>query len=325
MDPFTIASIGGSILGAGASIFGANSAADAQEEAAKRQAQAANRNMLMQLGIQEPQRNIGYQALGDLASLYGYSMPGYSSLNQLTATLNPIKSKNVVKALESGMTFDQIRQMGTIDSSLNKKAIRRLTRAGLTMEQIQQLSAGQNLGGAAPATGAPATGTPGTPAPGQPQAGNMSRFFTSPDYTFRRDEGQRDIGNSFAARGGAASGNALRALSEFNGNLASAEYGNYTNRLMQMAGIGQVANQNVAGASNNYTNQLMNTQQQTGDARASGILGATNGVVNSINTGLNNWLMSRYLNQPQNSPYGPYSGGYQLPPYATPPFNPGSI
>lgn len=316
---------GASILGAGIGVMGAKSAANAPEEAAKRQAQAANRNMLMQLGIQEPQRNIGYQALGDLASLYGYSMPGYSSLNQLTATLNPIKSKNVVKALESGMTFDQIRQMGTIDSSLNKKAIRRLTRAGLTMEQIQQLSAGQNLGGAAPATGAPATGTPGTPAPGQPQAGNMSRFFTSPDYTFRRDEGQRDIGNSFAARGGAASGNALRALSEFNSNLASAEFGNYTNRLMQMAGMGQVANQNVAGASNNYTNQVMNTQQQAGDARASGILGATNSVANGINSGINNWLMSRYLSQPPaNSAYGPYAGGYQLPPYITP-YNPGSI
>lgn len=315
--------VAASAISAGAGIFGANQAANAQADAARDQARTARRNMLVQLGMAEPQRNVGYQALGDLASLYGYSMPEYSTLNQLTATLTPISSKNMAKALRNGATFEQLQQMGTLEGSLNPKAVKRLTRAGLTMEQIQQLGAGQNLGGAAP--GAPAAGTPGTPATGQLQAGNMSRFFTSPDYTFRRDEGQRDIGNSFAARGGAASGNALRALSEFNGNLASAEYGNYTNRLMQMAGMGQVANQGVSSASNNYTNQLMNTQQQAGDARASGILGATNGVVNSINTGLNNWLMSRYLNQPQNSPYGPYSGGYQLPPYATPPFNPGSI
>ena len=318
--PWIIA--GGSVIGAGLGLLGGKTAANAQADAARNQERTARRNMFVQLGLAEPQRNVGYQALGDLASLYGYSMPGYSSLNHLTATLNPINSKNVVKALQNGMTFEQIQQMGTLDPSLDKKAIKRLRRAGLTMDQIQQLSSGQNLAGAAPATpGAPgATGTPG-----QTQPGNMSRFFTSPDYTFRRDEGQRDIGNSFAARGGAASGNALRALSEFNSNLASAEFGNYTNRLMQMAGMGQVANQNVAGASNNYTNQVMNTQQQAGDARASGILGATNSVANGINSGINNWLMSRYLSQPPaNSAYGPYAGGYQLPPYITP-YNPGSI
>jgi hypothetical protein len=106
----------------------------------------------------------------------------------------------------------------------------------------------------------------------------MSRFFTSPDYNFRRTEGERGIGNSFAARGGAASGNALRALSEFNSNLASGEYGNYVNRLFSMAGMGQVANSQAGNAGQQYTNGVSQANTAQGDARASGVLGTTNSI-----------------------------------------------
>src|SRR5262245_41030892 len=59
---------------------------------------------------------------------------------------------------------------------------------------------------------------------------DYSNFYKSPDYTFRRDEGIRGIERTAAARGGAASGNALKALAEFNSNLAAGEFGNYFNR-----------------------------------------------------------------------------------------------
>lgn len=113
-------------------------------------------------------------------------------------------------------------------------------------------------------------------------AGDMSQFFTSPDYNFRRSEGQRDIGNSFAARGGAASGNALRALSEFNSNLASGEFGNWWNRTASQAGVGQTTASNLgslgANAASNIGNINMGAATNAGqfgiagaNARASGL------------------------------------------------------
>lgn len=112
--------------------------------------------------------------------------------------------------------------------------------------------------------------------------GDMSSFQASPDYQFVRSEGQRDIGNSFAARGGAASGNALKALDEYNKNLASGEYNNWWNKQSGLAGLGSGAATTVAGAGANSTasisNNLLNSAQGYGnnlryaaDARASGI------------------------------------------------------
>lgn len=157
--------------------------------------------------------------------------------------------------------------------------------------------------------------------PAQPagEPGDMSRFFTSPDYTFRRDEGQRDIGNTFAARGGAASGNALRALTGFNQNLASGEYNNYVARLMQMAGLGQAATTTGVQAGQAAANNIGNALMAQGDARASGYMGAANSIASGVNSGLNAWLWNRYLNQtPQAAPtssysqYGPWADAYRF-------------
>jgi hypothetical protein len=153
------------------------------------------------------------------------------------------------------------------------------------------------------------------------EGGNFSRFFTSPGYQFRRDEGQRDIGNSFAAKGGAASGNALRALTEFNQNMASNEFGNYQNALFNMAGMGQTATNTGIAAGQNTANNVSGLMQGIGDSRASGVMGGANSVMGAINSGLDGYYWNKYLNgrntgggsAPTNSLYGPYSGGYRFP------------
>jgi hypothetical protein len=118
---------------------------------------------------------------------------------------------------------------------------------------------------------------------GSPQtAPDYSAFFKSPDYTFRRDEGTRGIERTAAARGGAFSGNALKALNEFNSNLAAGEFGNYFNRQAALAGIGQAATAqtNQAGL---YTGSMVgNALQNQGDARASGIVGQYNAYGNAL-------------------------------------------
>jgi len=129
--------------------------------------------------------------------------------------------------------------------------------------------------------------------PGVQGSGSLTRFFASPDYQFRLTEGQRNLGNSWAAKGGAFSGNALKALNEYNSNLAAGEYGNYFNRLTTLAGLGSAATNNVANAANNNTNALMQTTQAAGDARASGVLGAANSISGALNSGLNNWMLYR--------------------------------
>jgi hypothetical protein len=308
--------IGGSAaLSAGLGIIGSKSAADAQEEAAKQSAEVQRRNMLLQLGLAEPARNLGYQAMGDLSALYGYGMSPYPTQQNLASSLTHIKSKDVVKQLRRGATVDQIAQFGSLGGRLNGKAMKRLTKAGLSMEQIQQLSAGGRAAGASP--GQPAA----TQAPQQTQASMFDRFRQTPGYQFALQEGTRDIGNSFAARGGAASGNALRALNQFNSGLASQTFNTERNALMQMAGMGQVATGQAGNAGNNYAQGVGQSQMAQGDARASGIMGAANSIGNAVNSGFNNYYMGQYLNRmpqggaqpPAYSPYGPYGDGYKFP------------
>jgi hypothetical protein len=313
MDPLTGALIGGGISALGG-ILGSNSAADAQEEAAKQSAEVQRRNMLLQLGLAEPSRNLGYQAMGDLSALYGYGMSPYPTQQNLASTLTHIKSKDVVKQLRRGATVDQIAQFGSLGGRLNGKAMKRLTKAGLSMEQIQQLSAGGRAAGASP--GQPAA----QQAPQQTQASMFDRFRQTPGYQFALQEGTRDIGNSFAARGGAASGNALRALNQFNSGLASHTFNTERNALMQMAGMGQVATGQAGNAAGQYANAQSASQMAQGDARASGIMGGVNSLGNAVNAGFNNYYMGQYLHkmpqggaQPAYSPYGPYGDGYKFP------------
>lgn len=134
-------------------------------------------------------------------------------------------------------------------------------------------------------------------------SGDMSGFFASPDYNFRRNEGMRDIGGSFAARGGAASGNALEALANFNSNLASGEYGNWWNRQAGLLDAGQGGTAQTAQAGQNAANNISAGYQNIGDARASGIIGTGN----AIGGAMNNWLL--YRGGYGGGGYGGYGGG----------------
>lgn len=126
---------------------------------------------------------------------------------------------------------------------------------------------------------------PGQIAPTQPgQPGNMSRFFTSPDYQFRLNEGIAANDRSAAARGGALSGNAIRGNTAYASNLAAGEYNNYVNRLMAIMGIGTNATNNAVQANQNYTNNAMQNAWAQGDARASGVAGYTGAGVGLLNT-----------------------------------------
>jgi hypothetical protein len=116
------------------------------------------------------------------------------------------------------------------------------------------------------------------------QAGSdMSGFFTSPGYQFRRDEGTRGIERTAAAQGGAFSGNALKALAEFNSGLASQEFGQYFNQLASIAGLGQTATAQTGAMGANHANNASRNALYAGDARASGIENQANIIGQGVN------------------------------------------
>jgi hypothetical protein len=116
-------------------------------------------------------------------------------------------------------------------------------------------------------------------------------FQASPDYNFVRSEGIRDIGNSFAAQGGAMSGNAMRALTEYNTGLASGEYGNWFARRLNKAGMGADAATNIGALGANRAANAGNAYQNAGDARSSGILGRSAAIGNAMNGAYNTYRL----------------------------------
>lgn len=131
----------------------------------------------------------------------------------------------------------------------------------------------------------------GTSALGRLQ--DPTAFTQSPGYNFVRREGNRDIGNSFAARGGALSGNALRGITQYNQNLASQEYNNWFNQQSNLAGLGQTSAQSLGSLGQNSANNVANLLGNQGNARASGIEGQTNAYTNLIGNLLSTWNRGR--------------------------------
>jgi len=116
-------------------------------------------------------------------------------------------------------------------------------------------------------------------------------FEASPGYDWRRSEGTRNLENVFSAKGGG--GNAMRALSEWNQNLASNEYGNWWNQQSTLAGMGSAATSGTAMAGMNSANQISNQYGQIGDNLASIGMWGNNQQANAMNSGISNLLYSQ--------------------------------
>jgi hypothetical protein len=139
--------------------------------------------------------------------------------------------------------------------------------------------------------------------PTQPfNAAALEAFKNSPDYQFAFNEGQRALEFSNAAKGGLLSGNNMRDLTTFGQGMATQNFGNYANRLLQLAGIGQNA---AAGQGNQINN--------AGQAQASGIVGMTNALNSSLGGAANNLMLYNLLNGQNNpSAYAGSTGSYNF-------------
>lgn len=139
-------------------------------------------------------------------------------------------------------------------------------------------------------------------------------FTTSPGYQFRLEEGENAINRSAAARGGVLSGATLKALNRFNQDYASNEYQNFLANYYQsltpyqsLADKGMTATMAGAQQGNQVGANIGQNQIYAGNALAQGYIGAGNaqagGAINNanvwngaINSGINNYLMWKYMN-----------------------------
>ncbi len=145
---------------------------------------------------------------------------------------------------------------------------------------------------------------------------SMSDFTADPGYNFRLQQGQKALEGSAAARGGLLGGDTMRALTNYNQDAASAEYGaafdryninntNTFNRLSSVAGLGQTATANIGTQGMNMANQVGSNMTGMGNANAAANVSTANSINSAIGTGMNTWMMNQYLNRPAgtSSPY----------------------
>lgn len=100
------------------------------------------------------------------------------------------------------------------------------------------------------------------------QEERLALFQESPGYQFRLEQGQQALERSQAAKGGLLSGRAVLEAQRFGQGEASAEYGNYINRLQSLAGMGQAAAGGAANVITGTATQLANFDLGVGQLQA---------------------------------------------------------
>lgn len=134
----------------------------------------------------------------------------------------------------------------------------------------------------------------------------MSVFTQDPGYQFNLAEGQKAIDRSLAARGKALSGAGIKEGMRYASGLASQEFGNFYNRLANIAGLGQggvntSAQAGMSTASNigNAYSNIGAGAQNAANARGSAYMTGAQAVNNAAQGGVSNYLLSEYLNTPK--------------------------
>lgn len=152
---------------------------------------------------------------------------------------------------------------------------------------------------------------------GSPSPQSLAAFTNSPDYQFALQQGTQAMQRSAAAGGTLISGGQLKAGQEFGQGLASQQYGNYYNRLLSLAQIGQSAASGTATNALTAGGQIGNSIQAAGQATASGIVGGSNalsGGLTSASSAIGTSLLASKLGIGNNGSSGStslssYTGG----------------
>jgi hypothetical protein len=138
---------------------------------------------------------------------------------------------------------------------------------------------------------------------------DYSQFTSSPDYQFAQQQGNLAVQRQLAATGQEASGGALKAISDYNQGLASQQYGNYYNRLLSLAQMGNNAATGLNNTSTQMSSNIGNTTQAVGQAQASGIVGGVNALSSAASSIPQGLLLSQLVGNQNKSGYGTSPNG----------------
>ena len=298
LDPASWAMIGSAVIGAGSSIFGANKASDAMQSSSAAQNALAQQIYGQQRADQQPYMQSGYQALNALNRLYGLGQVStdtsdYGSLAGAGTGLRPTPLRNKKRTIyvdKDGYGY---------------------TQAQYGENKGEWIATGQQYKQYALPAKPAAPVQPTTPA--QTEQDRYGGFYASPGYQFRLDEGGRALDRSAAARGMLLSGAQNKALTRYGQGVASSEFNQYANALRNIAGLGQVANSEVANAASNYGANAGNALMQQGMARASGYLGTAGtigSIANNVMASIPYWRSNNAAPSQQAGYAAPGTGGF---------------
>lgn len=116
-----------------------------------------------------------------------------------------------------------------------------------------------------------------------------SSITQDPGYQFGLNEGNKLLQDRSAASGGYYSGAQLKGAQRFGQDYAGTKLTDSLNRLMGVAGLGQVGGNNNQQATGQYGNNTTNLIGQGGNIRGSGYMGMTNTLGGAVNDWFNNW------------------------------------
>ena len=130
------------------------------------------------------------------------------------------------------------------------------------------------------------------------------KYTKSPGYAFRLAEGEKAIERSAAARSGVLSGRTAKALTRYGQDYATDDYDNFLARyydslkpLQSVAGVGQTTASQDAAQGNAVASRVGQNIIGAGDAEAGGYIDSANAVTGAANSGINNYLMWKYINK----------------------------
>ena len=162
---------------------------------------------------------------------------------------------------------------------------------------------------------------------------SMADYEADPGYNFRLSEGLKGIERSAAARGNLLSGGVLKGITRYGQDMASNEYqnaynrfnqnqGNQYNRLAGVAGTGQNAVNQIGSMGTSMAQNVGNTMQGMGNARASGYVGQANALSGGLAGAYNNYQSNQLLNMLQDRERRLGGGNAGGPSLGNPSFNP---
>lgn len=307
----------GAVVAGGAAVYGSRQAGNAAQRGANTATAESGRQFDLIRSDTAGQRQIGNSALDTLSSLYGWAPPSQAQYSDSGREL--VLSQGGIPTVDAQRYANDPAYKYAWDKTL---ATEQATRPGWNGQPTYNMKAtnadwarlnetmARNLAEYQTNNPAPAAGA----GSGQP---NMGAFFESPDYQFNLAEGQKAIDRSLAARGGALSGRGVREGERYASGLASGELNNFTQRLLQIAGLGSAGITTSANAGMTSAGQIGAAQINAGNTRASAYMTGAQGVNNAVQGGISNYLLNQYLQKPaaggvaggSMDPYGYYGGG----------------